>query len=67
MYYLMLEKKFINTTMYVEVSTLNYSTFSNEYASLLQLIGAELDSFFKAYCGYDAEAKKLLPTMRDTY
>ena len=45
MYYLMLEKKFINTTMYVEVSTPNYSTFSYEYASLLQLIGAELDSF----------------------
>lgn len=60
MYYLMLEKKFINTTMYVEVSTLNYSTFSNEYASLLQLVGAELDSFFKAYCGYDAEAKKTI-------
>lgn len=58
MYYLMLEKKFINTTMYVEVSTQNYPTFSNEYASLLQLVGAELDSFFKAYCGYDAEAKK---------
>lgn len=60
MYYLMLEKKFINTTMYVEVSAQNYSTFSNEYASLLQLIGAELDSFFKAYCGYDAEAKKTI-------
>ena len=58
LYYLMLEKKFINTTMYVEISAENYSTFSNEYASLLQLVGAELDSFFKVYCGYDAEAKK---------
>lgn len=57
-YYLMLEKKFINTSMYVEVSMLNYATFSNEYASLLQIAGAELDSFFKVYCDYDAEAKK---------
>lgn len=58
MYYLMLEKKFINTTTYVELSSKNYSTFSNEYASLLQIIGAELDSFFKVYCGYDAEEYK---------
>jgi len=57
-YYLMLEKKFINTTMYVEISTHNYSTFSHEYASLLQIIGAELDSFFKVYCGYNAEDEK---------
>lgn len=57
-YYLMLEKKFVNTTMYVELSADNYATFSNEFASLLQLVGAELDSFFKVYCGYDPEAKK---------
>lgn len=57
-YYLMLEKKFIATTNYVELSPENFSTFSNEYASLLQLIGAELDCFFKVYCGFDPEETK---------
>lgn len=51
----MLEKKFVKTTMYVEVDEDNYATYSNEYASLLQIIGAELDSFFKIYCGYGVD------------
>lgn len=51
----MLEKKFVETTMYVEVDEDNYATYSNEYASLLQIIGAELDSFFKIYCGYGVD------------
>ena len=54
-YYLMLESKFISTTNYVELSTDNFDTFSNEYASLIQLIGAELDCFFKEYCGFNKE------------
>lgn len=56
-YYLMLEKKLINTFNYVELSTSNYSTFSNEYASLIQSIGAELDSFFKLYCSFNFNDK----------
>ena len=44
-YYLMLEKKLMTTFNYVELSTSNFSTFSNEYALLIQSIGAELDSF----------------------
>lgn len=51
-YYLMLERKFLHTTNYAELDPQNYNTFSNEYAGLLQLIGAELDSFFKLYCGF---------------
>lgn len=35
-YYLHLENEFIKTCDYVEISTSNYSTFSNEYASLIQ-------------------------------
>ncbi len=46
----MLEGKFINTLNYVELSKHNYNTYSNEYAALLQSIGAELDSFFKVFC-----------------
>ena len=52
-YYLMLEKKLMTTFNYVELSTSNFSTFSNEYALLIQSIGAELDSFFKLYCSFD--------------
>lgn len=47
----MLEGKFISTLNYVELSKSNYKTYSNEYAALIQLIGAELDSFFKVFCG----------------
>lgn len=51
-YYLMLEDRFIHTLNYVELSTDNKDAYSNEYAGLLQMIGAEMDSFFKVYCGY---------------
>lgn len=54
----MLEEKFIKTIDYVELDTKNYNTFSNEYASLLQTIGAELDLFFKVYCNFDKSDKK---------
>ena len=49
-YYLMLEKKFINTLNYVELSTDNYAVYSDEFANLLQSAGAELDAFFKVFC-----------------
>lgn len=57
-YYLMLEKKFINTLTYVELSEQNYNTYSNEYAHLLQAIGAELDAFFKVYCNFNPTDRK---------
>ena len=37
-YYLMLEKKLMTTFNYVGLSTSNFSTFSNEYALLIQSI-----------------------------
>lgn len=52
-YYLMLEEKFIQTTNYVTLAEGNYAAYSNEYAALMQMIGAELDSFFKVYCSDD--------------
>lgn len=45
-YYLVLEEKFKNTLNYIELDWQNAGTFSNEYALLLQSIGAELDNFF---------------------
>lgn len=58
LYYLELEKKFIHTLNYVEMSLENANTFSNEYAFLLQSIGAELDNFFKVYCGFSCDERK---------
>ena len=54
----MLEEKFKNTLNYIELDWQNAGTFSNEYALLLQSIGAELDNFFKVYCGFAAEDRK---------
>ena len=51
-YYMMLEEKFINTLDFVALSTDNEAAYSNEYAGLIQMIGAEMDSFFKEYCGF---------------
>lgn len=57
-YYLMLERKFLATIPFVSISLDNFSTYSDEYASLIQLIGAELDNFFKLYCGYNLNEVK---------
>lgn len=57
-YYRSLEDKFILTSSYVEIHKENFSTFSNEYASLLRSIGAELDNFFKVYSGFDLNERK---------
>ena len=57
-YYRMLEDKFLASTNFVEISPSNFQTFSNEYALLLQSIGAELDNFFKVYCGFSLTDRK---------
>jgi len=43
---------------YVELHPSNFSAFSNRYALLIQAIGAELDSLFKFFCGFDLSARK---------
>lgn len=57
-YYLMLEKQFIDTLQYVDLDSNNFSTFSNQYANLLQAIGSELDSLFKVYCSFNPNEHK---------
>lgn len=59
-YYLVLEEKFRNTLNYVELDDRNGAAFSNEYALLLQSIGAELDNFFKVYCGFSSQDRKTI-------
>ena len=57
-YYLLLEKRFVGTLEYITLSTENYPAYSNEYALQIQAIGAELDSVFKTYCGFNSSEKK---------
>lgn len=59
-YYLMLEKRFIESMEYVELHQDNYNTFSNGYALLLQAIGAELDTVFKEFCGFNTSDRKTI-------
>ena len=51
-YYLTLESKVLDASNYVYIHEDNFKSYSNEFASLQYSIGAELDSFFKVYCGY---------------
>lgn len=57
-YYRMLEEKVIQTANFAEIHPGNFKTFSNEYALLLQSIGAELDNFFKVYCCFNVDSTK---------
>ena len=57
-YYLQLESLFMESIEYVELHPSNFSAFSNRYALLIQAIGAELDSLFKFFCGFDLSARK---------
>ena len=57
-YYILLEKKFIETLNYVELAKENFSTYSIEYAHQLLAVGSELDTFFKIYCGFNLNDRK---------
>lgn len=57
-YYLVLEEKFKNTLNYIELDWQNAGTFSNEYALLLQSIGAELDNFLRCIVGLQLKIEK---------
>lgn len=57
-YYLLLERKFIDTLNYVELAKENFSTYSVEYAHQLLAVGSELDTFFKIYCGFNLNDRK---------
>ena len=48
-YYIHLEDLLIRTVDFVALTRDNFATYSNQYASILQLTGAELDAFFKYY------------------
>lgn len=59
-YYLMLEKRFLNSLQYVNLSEDNFRCYSMEFASLLLLIGSELDSVFKKFCCFDVGSRKTI-------
>lgn len=57
-YYLMLEKRFVESIEFVELHADNFDAFSNGYALLIQAIGAELDTVFKEFCGFNTTDRK---------
>ncbi|MCR5731802.1 MAG: hypothetical protein K6G51_02530 [Sphaerochaetaceae bacterium] len=59
-YYKTLEKRLIEIISYVEIHYDNFDAFSNEYALLIQAAGAELDNFFKVFCGYELSERKYI-------
>lgn len=59
-YYLMLEKRFMESMEYVELHKDNFNAFSNGYALLIQAIGAELDTVFKEFCGFNTNDRKCI-------
>lgn len=56
----MLEKRFIDSIEFVEFHEDNFDTFSNGYALLMQAIGAELDTVFKEFCGFNTSDRKTI-------
>ena len=59
-YYLMLEKRFVESIEFVELHEDNFDAFSNGYALLIQAIGAELDTVFKELCGLNTTDRKTI-------
>ena len=59
-YYLMLEKRFVESIEFVELHEDNFDAFSNGYALLIQAIGAELDTVFKELCGFNTTDRKTI-------
>jgi hypothetical protein len=59
-YYLLLEKRFLNSLEYVSLDKDNLACFSMEFSSLLLLIGSELDSVFKIFCGINDEDRSTI-------
>ena len=57
-YYLMLEKRFVESIEFVEQHHNKVDAFSNGYALLIQAIGAELDTVFKEFCGFNTTDRK---------
>ena len=61
-YYLLLEKKFLNTLDFVTLSEDNFETYSNEYINIMYTIEAELENVLKTFCGFKSDEYR---TMKD--
>lgn len=64
-YYLLLEKRFVKATSFVELCDDNYSTYSIEFHNQIITIGSELDTFFKEFCGYNLNDYKSITDYAD--
>ena len=54
--YLLLEKEFISTTLYVNLDAANYSTYSSAYVKLMLEIGSEIDNVMREMCNKTQES-----------
>ena len=66
-YYLMLEKRFVESIEFVELHEDNFDAFSNGYALLIQAIGAELDTVSKSFAVSIQRIEKRLQTMHSIF
>lgn len=57
-YFQILERSFVETTAYVDVDPRNFQVFSDQFRSLLILIGAEIDTTCKFICKQANPASK---------
>lgn len=57
-YFLAIEAELLSCTRYVEFSSQNFSCYSNEFAKLIVLAGAETDSIFAELCNHLSPASK---------
>ena len=49
--YMLIEKEFLKTSLYVTIGNDNFSTYSNAYLKIIVQTGAEIDNVFKEICG----------------
>lgn len=66
-YYLMLEKRFVESIEFVELHEDNFDAFSNGYALLIQAIGAELILYSKSFAVSIQRIEKRLQTMHSIF
>jgi hypothetical protein len=59
-YYLILERNFVDSLRYVELSSNNYDAYSIDFVSQLQGIGSEVDVLMKVVSGFPSTERKTI-------
>lgn len=59
-YYLILEKKMMNSLQYVELAVDNFRTYSMEFITQIQNLGSEVDTIMKVIAGFEMSSRKTI-------